>query len=75
MITGKRCDSEQIRINLDLYEMVKAAKPGHFLMLTSEDLQHKFEDSDTYSVLDMNHAYHQFVLDEASKHLFVFYTP
>ena len=75
VITGKRCDSEQIRINLDLREMEKAAKPSHFLMLTSEDLQHKFEDSDTYSVLDMNHAYHQFALDKASKHLFVFYTP
>jgi hypothetical protein len=44
-------------------------------MPTSEDLRHRFKGSDRFSVIDMNHAFHQFPLDEESKNLFVFYTP
>ena len=31
--------------------------------------------SDRFSIIDMNHAFHQFPLDEESQNLFVFYTP
>ena len=44
-------------------------------MPTSEELRHRFAGSNKFTVIDMNHAYHQFPLDESSKKLFVFYTP
>ena len=73
MITGKKWDSDQIRVNLDLRDMEKAARPTHFPMPTAEDLRHKFSGSDRFSVIDMNHAFHQFPLDKELKNLFVFY--
>ena len=66
---------DQIRVNLDLQNMEKAAKQTHFPMPTAKDLRHKCAGSDKFSVIDMNHAFHQFPLDEESKNLFVFYTP
>ena len=65
VITGKKWDSNKIRVNLDLRSM----EP------TAEDLRHKFVGSDRFSIIDMNHAFHQFPLDEESQNLFVFYTP
>ena len=75
VITGKLWDSDQIRVNLDLREMERAVLPSHFPMPTAEDLRHQFAGSNKFSRVDLNHAYHQFPLDEESKRLFVFYTP
>ena len=47
----------------------------HFPMPTPEQLRHEFNGSDRFSVLDLNHAFHQLELDEESKKLFVFTTP
>ena len=75
VITAKKWDEQAIRVNLDLRNMEKAVRPTHFPMPTSEDLRHRFKGSDRFSLIDLNHAFHQFPLDEESKNLFVFYTP
>ena len=75
VITGKKWDSSKIRVNLDLRDMEEAVRPSHFPMPTADDLRHQFAGSDRYTTLDMNHAFHQFPLDEESQELFVFWTP
>ena len=42
---------------------------------TVEEFRYEFRGSDRNSVLDMNHTFHQFELDEESKRVFVFYAP
>ena len=39
VITGNRWYSDQDRVNLDLQNMKKAARPTHFPMPTGEDLR------------------------------------
>ena len=84
VLTAKKYDVEEeegktgksnIRMNLDTRFMNKAVKAVHFPIPTSEQLRHEFQGSDRYSVLDMNHSFHQFVLDEESRQLFTFTTP
>ena len=75
VITAKKWDDQAIRVNLDLRIMERAVRPTHFPMPTAEDLRHQFSGSDRFSIIDLNHAYHQFPLTEESKQLFVFYTP
>merc|ERR1711888_82853 len=75
VITANKWNEQAIRVNLDLRNMERAVKPTHFPMPTSEDLRHKFKGSDRFSLIYLNHAFHQFPLDEESKNLFVFYTP
>ena len=59
VISGKKWDSRKIRVNLDLRDMEEAVKPSHFPMPTPDDLRHKFAGSDTFTILDMYHAFHQ----------------
>ena len=47
----------------------------HFPIPTSDQLRHQFLGSDRYSVLDLNHAFHQLKLADNSKDLFKFTTP
>ena len=67
--------SRKIRVNLDTRPMKEAVKTTHFRIPTPQELRHNFAGSDRYSVVDLNHAFHQFVLDEESQELFEFYTP
>ena len=55
--------------------MANAAKTSHFPIPSPLELRHNFRGSDRFSVVDLNHAFHQFELDEESKNLFVFYGP
>ena len=75
MITGKKWDKEKIRLNLDTRTMKDAVKTSKFPIPTVAELRHEFRGSDRYSILDMNHAFHQFSMTEESKKIFVFYTP
>ena len=75
VITQKSWTSKKIRVNLDTRPMKEAVKTTHFPIPTPQELRHNFAGSDRYSVVDLNHAFHQFVLDEESQELFVFYTP
>ena len=75
VIVGKKWNPNKIRVNLDTRNMAAAVHKSHFPIPTSSQLRHSFRGSDRFSVLDMNHAFHQFPMDEESKKLFVFYTP
>ena len=75
VITGKKWDTKKIRVNLDTRTMKEAVKTSKFPIPTVAELRHEFRGSDRFSVLDMNHAFHQFAMTEESKKLFVFYTP
>ena len=75
VIRAKNWDSDKIRVTLDTRPMMEAVKASHFPIPTPEELRHNFLGSDRYSVLDMNHSFHQFEMDDISKKLFVFYGP
>ena len=65
----------KIRMNLDSRLMEDVVLTTHFPIPTSEQLRHQFLGSDRYSVIDLNHAFHQFEINEESRALFVFTTP
>ena len=75
VIVSKKWDPNEIRVILDTRNMAAAVQKSHFPIPSSSQLRHSFRGSDRFSVLDMNHAFHQFPMDEESKKLFVFYTP
>ena len=75
VIQGKKWDPTKIRVTLDTRNMAEAVVSTKFPIPTCQELRHNFCGSDRFSVLDMNHAYHQFPMDDDSKKLFVFYTP
>ena len=55
--------------------MKEAVKTSKYPIPMAAEMRHEFRGSDRYSVLDMNHALHQFVMTEESMKLFVSYTP
>ena len=75
VITGKKWSPDKIRMNLDTRSMKEAVTVSKFPIPTVQELRHSFRGSDRYSVLDLNHAFHQFAMTEESKKHFVFYTP
>ena len=75
VIESKKWDPSRIRLTLDTRRMGDLIKQVHFPIPTSEQLRHEFAGSDRFSVIDMNHAFHQMELDMESSKLFVFTTP
>ena len=75
VLTKKSWDSTKIRMNLDMRSMGDTVLQTHFPIPTADQLRHEFAGSDRYSVIDLNHAFHQLELDEESRQLFVFTTP
>ena len=67
-------DPNKIRVNLDTTHMNHAVRTTHFPIPTLAELRHNFRGLDRYSVLDLNHAFHQLERTEESKKLFVFYS-
>ena len=59
-------------MNLDTQPMKQAIKPSHFHIPTPQELRHDFRGSYRFSVVDLNHAFHQFPMAEESANLFVF---
>ena len=75
VITKKKWDEKKIRVNLDTRHMEDAIIKSSWNIPTMEELRHEFEGSDRFSVLDLNHAFLQFELNEDAKELFTFQTP
>ena len=75
VIEAKKWDPTKIRLTLDTRLMGDSIKQTHFPIPTPEQLRHEFSGSDRFSMLDLNHAFHQMELDEESSKLFVFTTP
>ena len=73
MIADKK-GGKSIRLTLDTRTMVDAVHTSHFPIPTAQELCHRFAGSDRFSKLDMNHAFFQFPMDEATKKLYIFYT-
>ena len=73
MIADKK-GGKSIRLTLDTRTMVDAVHTSHFPIPTAQELCHRFAGSDWFSKLDMNHAFFQFPMDEATKKLYIFYT-
>ena len=67
VITQKSWTNKKIRVNLDTRPMKEAVKTTHFPIPTPQELRHNFAGSDTYSVVDLNHSFHQFTMDEESQ--------
>ena len=55
--------------------MAKAIEQSHYHIPTPQELRHEFQGSDRFSVVDFNHAFHKFAMDEESRNLFAFHTP
>ena len=84
VITDKRWDGEeekavgervQVRANLDCRPLNKHVYQTHEPIPTPEELRHSLKGSNRFSILDMNHSFHQFVLEEEARKLFTFRTP
>jgi transposase InsO family protein len=75
VITHKSWTDKKIRVNLDTRPMAEAIKAAQFPIPTPMELRHEFTGSDRYSQIDLNHAFHQFSLDDQTKDIFKFYTP
>ena len=75
VLTKKKWNEKAIRLNIDTRTMEKYMDVTHFPIPTSEQLRHQFLGSDRYTVLDLNHAFHQLKLADNSKDLFKFTTP
>ena len=55
--------------------MAKVVRLSHFPIPTPQELQHNFWNSDPFTVVDLNHGFHQFPMDVALQDLFMFFTP
>ena len=83
VITDKRWDEAekevgervQIRANLDCRPLNKHVYQTHEPIPTPEELRHNLHGSNRFSILDMNHSFHQFKIEEPAKKLFTFRTP
>ena len=75
VISHKSWSDINIRVNLDTRTMSAAVKTSHFPIPTPNELRHEFHGSDRFTILDLNHSFHQFEMDDDSKDLYTFYTP
>ena len=75
VLTKKKWNEKVIRLNLDTQAMEKYVDVTHFPIPMPVQLRHQFYGSDRFSVLDLNHAFHQLKLADDSKDLFKFTTP
>jgi hypothetical protein len=75
VLSRKKWDPNAIRLNLDTRQMNAGVKKMMFPIPMPDQLRHEFHGSDRFSILDMNHAFHQFAINKESEELFKFTTP
>ena len=73
VVTKKRWDSQEVRINVDTKRMNKFIVKTSVPIPTTEELRHDLEGSDRFSVLDCRDSFFHFMLDEESQDLFKFH--
>ena len=75
VVTAKRWSSEEIRLNLDLSDanadIVMSAHP----IPTPEELRHEFREADTFTSIDANQMFQQWMIAINKRKLFTFRTP
>ena len=75
VIMHKNYSDNKIRVTLDTRLMAAAIKNSYFPIPTATELRHEFHGSDRFSIVDLNHAFHQFEITDDSKDLYCFWTP
>ena len=59
VLTKKKWNKTAIRLKLDTRTMEKYVDVTHLPIPTPEQLRHQFYGSNRFSVMDLNHAFHQ----------------
>jgi len=67
-------DPDAVRICVDMRIPNQAIKRERYVMPTVDDIVYTAHGAKLFTKLDMNKAYHQFVLDESSRHITTFAT-
>ena len=73
VITKKKWDSDEVRINIDTKRMNDQLVPTKIPIPTPEQLRHKMEGSDRFTAVDCRDSYFHFLLDPESQDLFKFH--
>ena len=74
VITDKK-DTDRIRVTLDCQDVNRHIYATHEPIPTPEELRHKLKGSDRFSKVDLTNCYHQFVIKEDARKLFMIQTP
>ena len=73
VITKKKWDADEVRINIDTKRMNPHLVPTKVAIPTPEQLRHKMHGSDRFTAVDCRDSYFHFLLDPESQDLFKFH--
>ena len=75
VITAKRWSDEEIRLNLDLSDANEDIVMSHHPIPTPEELRHELREADTFTSIDANQMFQQWLIARNKRKLFTFRTP
>ena len=75
LFNSKKWDPSCICLTLDTRMMMDVIKQADFPIPKSEQSRQEFIGSERFTVLNMNHAFHQMEFDKEFQQLFIFNTP
>ena len=75
VVISEKKDTDQVRVTLDCQTVNGQVYQTHEPIPTPEELRHKFQGSDCFTILDMTNCYFQFTIEEKAQKLFAFRTP
>ena len=75
VITAKRWSDEEIRLNLDLSDANEDIVMSHHPIPTPDELRHELRDADTFTSIDANQMFQQWMIARNKRKLFTFRTP
>ena len=73
VVTKKKWDSEEVRINIDTKRMNSSLVPTKIPIPTPEQMRHQMAGSDRFTAVDAHDSYYHFLLDPESRDLFKFH--
>ena len=75
VITAKRWSDEEIRLNLDLSDANEDIVMSHHPIPTPDELRHELRNADTFTSIDANQMFQQWMIARNKRKLFTFRTP
>ena len=75
VITAKKWSEEEIRLNLDLSDANEDIVMSHHPIPTPDELRHEFREADTFTSIDANQMFQQWMIAGDKKKIFTFRTP
>ena len=75
VITAKKWSDNEIRLNLDLSDANADIVMSEHPIPTPEELRHEFRDADTFSSIDANQMFQQWLIMANKRKIFTFRTP